>query len=271
MQQLTTTEPKKIRLALSGSSNSNLTYNALRLAYGLCGDWWRIAVIDTTGCASKYSHLGMFTTVNLAPPFAPQRYYDALEICSEMDVIIVNSISPEYAGHGGVLDQLETGEYEAALRAHRAFLIGIRESTAHVICTTTVRSRLSCKERGRITLVQEPVQQNGIERHFHTFLHLDRSGRATVVKDDTMLLPQKQSFLLGPEVGAQLQRWCNGSQTVPDQLQWKINGCSTISELYQLLFNTDVDDPAVMAAFTKKRLQLEGSREVVEELTDVPF
>lgn len=269
MQQLEQ-HSSKIRLALYGQSQSSLTYSALRIAQGLCGSW-NIAVIDTTGCAARYAHLGMFTTIHLSAPYDPRRYYDAMEICAGMEVIILNTITPEYNGQGGVLDLLNGGDYENAMRAHRAFLTGIRESDAHVICTATTKARLTMKGGGRLSISQMPVQQDRLENYFDTVLQLDRSNRAHVVKDDTGLLPLKHPFPIGVEIGAQLQRWCNHIQTVPDCLQWKINNCNTIQELYQLLFQTDTDDPGVIASFTKRRLQLEGSREAVEELIDVPF
>ena len=269
--ELTTNESRKIRLALYGSSPSCLTYNALRIAQAISGDWSSIAIIDTTETATKYAHLGMFTTVNLSDPFSPQRYYEAIELCSAMDVIIINSISPEYQGVGGVLDQLNGGDYEAAMRSHRAFLTAIRESEAHIICTANTRSKLTCTTGGKIALLQKPVQQEGLEKYFTTVLQLDRSNRAIVVKVDTGLLPQKQPFAAGAVIGVQLLHWCNETKAVPDNLQWRINGCATISELYQLLFQTDTDEPAVLASFTKRRLQLEGNREVVDELLDLPF
>jgi Rad3-related DNA helicase len=37
----------KIKLALQGPSGSGKTYSALLVAYGLCGEWTKIAVIDT--------------------------------------------------------------------------------------------------------------------------------------------------------------------------------------------------------------------------------
>mgnify|MGYP003893927649 CR=1 FL=1 len=37
----------KLRLNLSGASGSGKTYSALRMAYGMTGDWNKIAVIDT--------------------------------------------------------------------------------------------------------------------------------------------------------------------------------------------------------------------------------
>ena len=37
----------KIKLALQGCAGSGKTYSALLLAYGLCNDWTKIAIIDS--------------------------------------------------------------------------------------------------------------------------------------------------------------------------------------------------------------------------------
>ena len=43
----------KIKLALQGCAGSGKTYSALLLAYGLCNDWTKIAIIDS---AVSYTH-----------------------------------------------------------------------------------------------------------------------------------------------------------------------------------------------------------------------
>ncbi len=47
--QLQTAQRKraKIKMGLQGPSGSGKTMGALLTAYGLCGDWSKIAVIDT--------------------------------------------------------------------------------------------------------------------------------------------------------------------------------------------------------------------------------
>ena len=45
----------KIKLALQGCAGSGKTYSALLLAYGLCNDWAKIAIIDSeNGSADLY-------------------------------------------------------------------------------------------------------------------------------------------------------------------------------------------------------------------------
>lgn len=54
----------KIKLALQGCAGSRKTYSALLLAYGLCNDWSKIAVIDSgNGSADLYANLGQYNSI----------------------------------------------------------------------------------------------------------------------------------------------------------------------------------------------------------------
>jgi archaellum biogenesis ATPase FlaH len=97
----------RIRMALQGPSGSGKTYSALMLAYGMCENWSKIAVIDTEHhSAHLYSHLGNYQVLALGPPYSPERYIEAIDACENagMDVIVIDSISHEWEGDGGILD-----------------------------------------------------------------------------------------------------------------------------------------------------------------------
>jgi len=90
----------ELRLNISAPSGAGKTYSALRMANGLCGDWSKVAVIDTeNGSASLYSHLGEFNTIDLTPPFTPEKYIEAINACvaGGMEAIIIDSSTHEWA------------------------------------------------------------------------------------------------------------------------------------------------------------------------------
>ena len=96
-----------IKLALQGPSGSGKTYSSLLLAYGLVGNWDKIAVIDTENNSSHlYSHLGNYNVLSLSEPFSPERYIEAIELCEKegMKAIIIDSISQEWEGSGGIIE-----------------------------------------------------------------------------------------------------------------------------------------------------------------------
>ena len=105
--QIANRQKVKMKMALQGPSGSGKTYSALLLAFGLCGDWSKIAVIDSeTNSSALYADLGKFMVLSLEAPFTPERYIEAISVCetAAMKVIIIDSISHEWEGAGGILE-----------------------------------------------------------------------------------------------------------------------------------------------------------------------
>lgn len=72
----------KIKLALQDCAGSGKAYSALLLAYGLCGDWTKIAVIDSeNNSADLYTHLGQYNVLPLEGKYDPETYIDAIKVC----------------------------------------------------------------------------------------------------------------------------------------------------------------------------------------------
>lgn len=70
----------KIKMGLQGPSGSGKTMSALLIAYGLCKDWSKIAVVDTENhSADLYAHLGEYKVLPLASPFTPEKYNQAID------------------------------------------------------------------------------------------------------------------------------------------------------------------------------------------------
>lgn len=93
-------------LGLMGGTGSGKTYSALELATGLSRGK-RFAVIDTeAGRSQHYADSFDFDHGDLAPPFSPDSYLEAI-VAAEgagYPVIVVDSMSHEHAGEGGILD-----------------------------------------------------------------------------------------------------------------------------------------------------------------------
>lgn len=96
-------------IGLAGGTGSGKTYTALRLASGLAGEK-PFALIDTeAGRAKHYADQFKFDHGDLAPPFRPEAYTEAIKAADEAGypVIVVDSMSHVWAGDGGVLDWQE--------------------------------------------------------------------------------------------------------------------------------------------------------------------
>ena len=102
-----------LMIGLAGPSGGGKTFSSMRLATGIAGGK-RFCVIDTeSGRASHYADQFQFDVGELRPPFSPQRYAEAIKaaVAAGYSTIVVDSMSHEYAGDGGVLD-IQEEEYQ---------------------------------------------------------------------------------------------------------------------------------------------------------------
>lgn len=91
---------------LIGGTGSGKTFSGMRLASGIAGDK-PFAVIDTENRrALHYADQFKFDHAELAAPFLPETYVDAIVAADEANypVIMLDSGSHVWAGDGGVLD-----------------------------------------------------------------------------------------------------------------------------------------------------------------------
>lgn len=134
-----------ILLALAGASGSGKTYSALELATGLAGDG-KIAVIDTeAGRALHYADKFKFDHCDMGPPFTPQRYREAIEDAEKAgySVVVVDSMSHEHAGEGGLLEMAEAellkpnmrspANWAAPKAAHKRMMNRFLQCRSHLI------------------------------------------------------------------------------------------------------------------------------------------
>jgi hypothetical protein len=102
-------ENVNLLIGLAGGTGSGKTFTGMRLASGMAGGA-RFAVIDTeNGRASHYADQFDFDVAQLHAPFSPAAYTEAILAADKAGypVIMVDSMSHEYAGEGGVLDMQE--------------------------------------------------------------------------------------------------------------------------------------------------------------------
>ena len=94
-----------------GKSGSGKTMSALLFARGIVGASGRIVLIDTKNKrGSIFADLipGSYKTLDLDAPFSPDRYQEAIAEAEKVaDAIVIDSMSHEWSGEGGVLDWAE--------------------------------------------------------------------------------------------------------------------------------------------------------------------
>lgn len=233
----------KLRLNLSGPSGSGKTFSALKMAYGLVNDWEKIAVIDTeNGSASLYSHLGEFSVIDLQPPFAPERYIEALELCeaSGIECAIIDSSSHEWTT---LLEQNETlahtgfrgntwAAWSKTTPRHDKFVNSVLHSNMHIITCTRSKTE-TIQEGGKVKKVgMKDLQRDGWEYELTVSLNIDRDTHlATPSKDRTNLFEGKQPFLISERTGQLIKDWCESGVS---ELQIGINEMEIVADMESL-------------------------------------
>jgi len=214
-----------LRLNLSAPSGAGKTYSALLLAKGLVGEWDKIAVIDTeNGSASLYSHLGEFNTIQLEPPFTPERYIQALDIVINAGIkcVIIDSSTHEWSGPGGCLeinDKLAQLKYKGNTWAawsettprHDAFVSKVLHSPLHVITCTRSKMETVMGEGKKVHKVgMKDIQRDGWEYELTVSLTLDRDTHLAIAsKDRTNLFEGKDAFIITEKTGEMIRKWCD--------------------------------------------------------------
>jgi hypothetical protein len=237
----------KLRIGLSGPSGFGKTYSALLLAYGITNDWNKIALIDTENkSASLYSHLGDFNTLSLEEPFSPERYIKAIQLCenSDIEIIIIDSISQEWMGKGGCLEIHEQlgGRFQDWARVtprHQSFIDAIILSKCHIITTSRSKVDYSLDKDGNgktkvMKLGTKSITREGFEYELTVnFELLNDNHLVSASKDRTELFSGKPEFIINSSTGKKLINWCNQGISV-DKIKAEINHCQTAEELKEL-------------------------------------
>ena len=274
--QIASRKNVKIKMGLQGPSGSGKTYGALLLAYGLCGDWSKIAVIDTENHSSElYAHLGQFQVLHLGQPFAPERYIEAIKACENkgVEVVVIDSISHEWNGSGGILEQhgnMAGNSYTNWAKLtprHNAFIHYFLQNNQHIICTIRAKQDYVLNERNG-KMVPEKIGLKGITREGLDYecslvLELDMRNNAHSGKDRTSLFNNQPEFKITAEVGQSILAWCNTGNTDGfvgnghSDLNERINNCKSLAELLLLYKQCPDIDALVQKEFTNKKKELE--------------
>jgi hypothetical protein len=215
----------KLRLALTGPSGSGKTYSSILLAQGLGG---KVAVIDTEhGSASLYCDLMEFDVMELTAPYSPERYIAAIQEADKAgyDVLIIDSISHEWNGTGGMLqinEQVAQSKFKGNTWSawsesdprHRKFIDAMLQSRMHIIVTMRSKTETSQEKdsHGKTKILQlgmKAEQRDGIIYEFTTVLDLVHGGHyATATQDRTGLFAGDPQVIT-PATGAALMNWLN--------------------------------------------------------------
>lgn len=221
----------KLKIGIEGLSGAGKTFSSLSLAKGLqAGDMRAVAFAQTeSGRAQCYlDTFPGFKVLEIPPPYSPSRFIEVIEAAEKaaFRVLIIDSLSDEWAGQGGALDMHSAASdvtknsftaWRKITPLHDALYNKILASPMHIICTFKKKSDYVMEEvekSGR--KIQQPkkvgtapIAREGTEYRFMLQLDIELDTHlAKAVKDNTGLLDSKPAFKVTEETGKMLREWC---------------------------------------------------------------
>jgi hypothetical protein len=235
----------KIKMSCTGPSGAGKTMSSLLIAFGLTGDWSKVAVIDTENhSAELYAHLGAYNVLPLNAPHTPEKYIEAIDVCTTagMEVIIIDSLTHEWENlleyHSSLQGNSFTNWGKVTPR-HNDFVQKILQSPCHVIATMRTKQDYVLSEKNGKMVPEKvglkTVQRDNMDYEFTLVFDIDIKNNATASKDRTGLFAGKPEQKLSIQTGKLIQQWCNeGADVSADFLQHLIKECSTVQQLREL-------------------------------------
>lgn len=220
----------KVLLGYSGPSGTGKTLSALYTARGMVSKASEIGFLDTeNGRGSFYSDKldGQFKYANLNPPFSPDRYGQAIKEFQEagVKVLVIDSISHEYEGIGGLEDiassltangtERKVADWKKAKQEHRVkFMNVLMYADMHIICCIRAREKVKIEDvNGKKEFVPQGMQavceKNFLFEMMASIMFSNEGKNQTWIKVPDYL---KEAFgtgnaYLGQETGKKIIEW----------------------------------------------------------------
>lgn len=177
-------------------SGAGKSYGALLVARGMVGPNGRIEQIDTeAGRGELYSDIipGGYNTIRMSEPFSPSRYVEAVRFAEKegADVIVIDQISNEWEGIGGVLDLAGQNEeagkkglavWKSPKMEHARMMVRLLQSPCPIIvCLRAKYKSRQVKQNGKTEIVKDdhltPIQADDFvfEMTTHAQINMDHS------------------------------------------------------------------------------------------------
>lgn len=267
----------KIKVGLQGPAGAGKTKSALRIAYGITGDYAKIAVVDTENRSSElYSDMGEFLVISLDAPFTPERYIQAIDLilreAPDVEVIILDSVSAEWSGKGGILEisNSMTGNsftnWAKITPRHQAFVDKMLNTDRHFIATVRSKQEYVLMEKNGKQIPEKvgmaAVQREGMDYEYSLVFDIDIKHKATASKDRTGLFMDQPEATLTEETGKQLREWADsGADPLAEavKIMSEAADMDTLKAIFTQLKDQYGNAPSFVAAKDARKAELETS------------
>ncbi len=228
-------EGARLVIGIAGISGSGKTFSALQLAFGLANyDASKIGFIDTENKRGSlyadtlidgHGEVHQFYIGDLEPPFSPARYADSIKAFQEagVEVLVIDSISHEHEGTGGLLELREPlpgkqGKRDNYAKAeHKKMMNVLLQSNMHIICCVRAREKVIIEKVGGETKyipqgVQPICEKNFMFEMTASLMMWDEGKSQDVLKCPSALaeiLGRKEGYITAAD-GKALRYWVEG-------------------------------------------------------------
>jgi hypothetical protein len=237
----------KMKLSIQGPSGSGKTFSSIKLAKGLVGNLNKVAVIDTEcGSSHLYAHLGDYSVLKLEAPYSPEKFINAIEqaVKEGYECIIIDSLSHEWQGSGGVLDihsQMEGNSFtnwSKLTPRHNALIQCIVNAPVHIIATLRSKTEYVIQQKNGKSVPEKvgmkAVQREDSEYEFTIAFELNKYHVAAISKDRTELFHQEYELVLNENVGERIKEWCDVDTQDTASVSDRIMQCNDLKQLQEI-------------------------------------
>jgi hypothetical protein len=207
--------------------------------------------------------------LSLTEPFSPEIYIEAIEVCEKagMKAIIIDSISQEWEGSGGIIETHGNmvgnsfTNWNRVTPRHNAFVQKILQSSCHIVATIRSKQDYVLSDKNG-KLVPEKVGLKGVTRdgmdyEFTVVLDLDIKHQATASKDRTGLFSNPMPFMITEQTGIKIRTWCMGEDLIK-KVEEQINEAKTVQELRNILIKYPTLRSKIETLCVNRKEQIEG-------------
>ncbi|UXS25626.1 AAA family ATPase [Agrobacterium tumefaciens] len=226
--------------SIAGPSGSGKTYSALLYARGLVGPEGKIGFIDTENKRSRFyaDVAGGFDVIDLDPPFTSGRYIEAIKAFEKAGypAIVVDSISHEWEGSGGVLEQAEVIEertkraglhcWQKPKAGHKKLMNELLQTRAHLIFCCRVKEKVvQAKGRdGKTEIINEGfvvVQEKSFIYEMTVSMMLEEGTHVPLLQKcpGDLLNAFPQGSRVTTQIGTAVSQWANEGRAVDTELE----------------------------------------------------
>lgn len=258
-----------LRAFFMGPTGSGKSRGALELASKLFDGSLHTTLINTErGRERLYADRYKYSLINLAPDegksnFSPAAYIEALDLAEAKHpggVIILDSVSHEWMGEGGILQQADRfGDWKKVRPLHNEWVERILACQCHVIACCRAKMKYGVEEKeegGRKKQVISmlgvgPVQSDDLQYEFNLVAAFEQTTHeATFSGHVDPLIGITTQVVPGDEVASVLTAWLSEGDAPPEP---EAASTEAIAELAALLALEGIPAETIEAGFATMR------------------